>query len=88
MARFTARSAVDRCPSTCCQAQASFIRCREDGKGIGRRLNALAAALRALPVPVIGRVADDALILDLRTLTDEAAFVAQLPQLELHLVAS
>jgi L-seryl-tRNA(Ser) seleniumtransferase len=54
---------------------------RPQGKGAGRRLNALAAALRALPVPVIGRIGGDALILDLRTLTDEAQFIAQLPQL-------
>jgi L-seryl-tRNA(Ser) seleniumtransferase len=67
---------VDLLPST-----ALFIRCRKDGKGTGRRLNALAAALRALPLPVLGRVSGDALILDLRTLEDEVAFVAQLPQL-------
>jgi L-seryl-tRNA(Ser) seleniumtransferase len=65
-----------------------FIRCRKAGKGTGRRLNALAAALRALPVPVIGRVADNALILDLRTLEDEAAFVAQLPGLNVRQIAS
>src|SRR5260221_298004 len=38
----------------------------------------LAAAFRALPIPVIGRVQDGAFILDLRCLEDEAAFVAQL----------
>ena len=41
----------------------------------------LAARFRALPVPVIGRLQDGALILDLRTLEDEAAFVAQLARL-------
>jgi L-seryl-tRNA(Ser) seleniumtransferase len=41
----------------------------------------LAARLRALPVPVIGRLQDGALILDLRTLEDEAAFVGQLTRL-------
>ena len=65
-----------------------FVRCRKEGKGIGRRLNALAAALRALPVPVIGRIADNALILDLRTLEDEAVFVAQLPGLNVRPIAS
>ncbi|HEY8622722.1 MAG TPA: L-seryl-tRNA(Sec) selenium transferase, partial [Casimicrobiaceae bacterium] len=65
-----------------------FIRCRKEGKGSGRQLNALAAALRALPVPVIGRIAEGALILDLRTLEDDAAFVAQLPLLHLRPVAS
>jgi L-seryl-tRNA(Ser) seleniumtransferase len=39
---------------------------------------ALAAALRALPVPVIGRIHEDAVWLDVRTLEDEAAFSAQL----------
>jgi L-seryl-tRNA(Ser) seleniumtransferase len=58
------------------------VRCSEPGKGTGRQLNALAAALRALPIPVIGRIAAAALILDLRTLEDEAAFVAQLTELK------
>ena len=35
------------------------------------------AAFRGLPVPVIGRIEDGALILDLRCLEDEAGFVAQ-----------
>ncbi|HEY3073631.1 MAG TPA: L-seryl-tRNA(Sec) selenium transferase [Burkholderiales bacterium] len=41
----------------------------------------LAAAFRALPIPVIGRVQDGAFILDLRCLEDEAAFSAQLEKL-------
>ena len=44
----------------------------------GAALNRIAAAFRALPVPVIGRVHDDAFILDCRCLEDEAGFVAQL----------
>ncbi|MCA0175598.1 MAG: L-seryl-tRNA(Sec) selenium transferase [Proteobacteria bacterium] len=44
----------------------------------GRALDALAAALRALPVPVIGRVADDRLLLDLRGLEDAHALTSQL----------
>jgi L-seryl-tRNA(Ser) seleniumtransferase len=47
-------------------------------RGQGRALEALAAAFRGLPVPVIGRVADSALRLDLRGLEDEAGFVANL----------
>jgi L-seryl-tRNA(Ser) seleniumtransferase len=46
-------------------------------RGAGRALEALAARLRALPVPVIGRIADGALLLDLRCLEDEAGFAAQ-----------
>ena len=47
-------------------------------KAPGGKLNALAAAFRALPVPVIGRIQDGALVFDLRCLDDEAGFVAQL----------
>ena len=49
----------------------------------GRLLAELAAALRRLPRPVIGRVEDQALILDLRCLDDEAGFVANLAPLAL-----
>ena len=50
-------------------------------KGAGRALDELAAALRALPLPVIGRVSDDRLLLDLRCLEDAPAFTGQLPAL-------
>ena len=45
-------------------------------------LNRVAAAFRALPVPVIGRVRDGAFILDLRCLEDERGFVEQLARLD------
>jgi len=52
-------------------------------KNSGTVLNMLAAAFRALPIPVIGRIQDDAFILDLRCLEDEDRFIAQLPGLDL-----
>ena len=65
---------VDSLPSA-----ALVLRVR--GRKSGAALVRLAARLRALPIPVIGRVADDALWLDLRCLEDEGAFVSQLPLL-------
>ena len=53
-----------------------------DAKGSGRALQALSAALRALPQPVIGRIADDRLLLDLRCLEQPGPLVAQLPALQ------
>ncbi|MET0348700.1 MAG: L-seryl-tRNA(Sec) selenium transferase [Rhizobacter sp.] len=47
----------------------------------GTALDELAAALRSLPSPVIGRIAQDRLLLDLRCLEDDTAFTAQLPTL-------
>jgi L-seryl-tRNA(Ser) seleniumtransferase len=58
------------------------IRCA-DARTSGRALSALAAALRRLPVPVIGRIEDQSLILDLRCLEDETDFIANLSILEL-----
>ena len=52
-------------------------------RGKGKVLQRIAAAFRALPTPVIGRVQDDAFLLDFRCLDDEAAFETQLAGLSL-----
>ena len=52
------------------------------GRASGRALTGIAAAFRQLPVPVIGRIQDDAFVLDLRCLDDEAAFIEQLSSLQ------
>jgi L-seryl-tRNA(Ser) seleniumtransferase len=55
-------------------------------RGVGSALKRIASAFRALPVPVIGRVQDDAFWLDCRCLepADEAAFTGQLRALALE----
>jgi L-seryl-tRNA(Ser) seleniumtransferase len=53
-------------------------------KGAGTRIEALAGAFRSLPIPVIGRIKDGALVLDLRCLDDEAGFLGQLGRLEVE----
>jgi L-seryl-tRNA(Ser) seleniumtransferase len=50
----------------------------------GRSLLALESAWRALPIPVLGRIDDDALWLDLRQLDDEPAWLVQLDQLKVE----
>lgn len=50
--------------------------------GRGRTLEALATALRGLPRPVIGRIHDDRLLLDLRCLEEPALLTSQLSALK------
>ncbi|WP_233171848.1 L-seryl-tRNA(Sec) selenium transferase [Dyella sp. ASV21] len=54
-------------------------------RGSQHALESLSAALRALPKPIIGRIADGALRLDLRCLgeADELSFLASLAQLDI-----
>ncbi|EOI3517627.1 L-seryl-tRNA(Sec) selenium transferase, partial [Cronobacter muytjensii] len=63
---------VDRLPS------AALTFTPRDGRG--SRLEALAARWRRLPVPVIGRVGEGCLWLDLRCLEDEAGVMEMLLQ--------
>jgi L-seryl-tRNA(Ser) seleniumtransferase len=48
---------------------------------VGAAVEELARDLRRLPVPILGRIERDAVILDLRSLEDEAGFVADLAAL-------
>jgi L-seryl-tRNA(Ser) seleniumtransferase len=50
----------------------------------GAAVEALARDLRSLPIPIIGRIEAGRLLLDLRCLEDEAAFLAQLDALSAH----
>jgi L-seryl-tRNA(Ser) seleniumtransferase len=65
-------------------ASAGFaLRPHAGRRGSGTALKRIAAAFRALPTPVIGRIEDGAFVMDLRCLEDEAGFAAQLDQLAL-----
>ena len=57
-------------------------------RGAGGRCKRLAERLRGLPVPVIGRISGDAIVLDLRTLEDEAGFLDSLSNLSSPAVAT
>ena len=65
---------VERLPS----AGLAFTPTIASKKGTGTALDALATAFRSLPLPVISRIADDKLLLDLRCLENSAPFVNQL----------
>ncbi len=54
------------------------IRPKAGKRGGARALERLAAAFRGLPLPVIGRIHDGAIVLDLRCLEDGTAFDQQL----------
>ena len=69
---------VDRLPS-----RGLALRPAGGRRGRDAALTRIADAFRRLPMPVIGRVQDDALLLDLRCLEDEAGFVGQLGSLAL-----
>jgi L-seryl-tRNA(Ser) seleniumtransferase len=68
---------VDRLPS----AGLSITPVLPGKKGIGTALESLATALRALPLPIIGRIYDDCLLLDCRCLDDVTDVLSQLDTL-------
>jgi L-seryl-tRNA(Ser) seleniumtransferase len=67
---------VERLPS------AALVIVPAGKKSSGRALAAIETAFRRLPQPVIGRIQDEALWLDLRCLEDEAKFAQQLDLLK------
>ena len=68
---------IDRLPSA-----ALVITPCVKGRGSGTALKALESAFRRLPMPVIGRVSEGALWLDLRCLENADEFLAQLTHLD------
>ena len=74
---------IDRLPSSGLAIAPNLSRKR----GMGTALDALAEALRGLPLPVIGRIADDRLLLDCRCIDDPAELLGQLGALRAALVA-
>ncbi|QKO21149.1 L-seryl-tRNA(Sec) selenium transferase [Rhodoferax sp. BAB1] len=69
---------VDRLPS----AGLAIAPVLSGKRGAGTALEALATALRGLPLPIIGRIDDDRLLLDCRCVDDVAPVLAQLPHLK------
>jgi L-seryl-tRNA(Ser) seleniumtransferase len=62
--------------------QSAAIAVYPAGKTRGSAVQSIAAAFRALPVPVVGRISDAAFVMDCRCLEDETCFTAQLAQLK------
>lgn len=52
--------------------------CRFEHKKAGAALKGLATTMRQLPIPIIGRVTDNSLVLDLRSLESEGDFLDQI----------
>jgi L-seryl-tRNA(Ser) seleniumtransferase len=68
---------VDRLPS----AGLAIAPLLPGKRGMGTALDSLATALRELPLPIIGRIADDRLLLDCRCLDDAADVLNQMSAL-------
>lgn len=73
---------VDRLPS-CGLAIAPVV---EGKRGVGTALEKLADALRGLPLPVIGRIFEDRLLLDCRCIDDPAELLGQFAALRTTLI--
>lgn len=69
---------VDRLPS----AGLAMAPVLQGKRGTGTALEVLSVALRQLPVPIIGRVEEDRVLLDCRCLDEVAPVLGQLPQLK------
>jgi L-seryl-tRNA(Ser) seleniumtransferase len=69
---------VDRLPS----AGLAIAPVLQGKRGAGTALEALATALRELPLPIIGRIDDDRLLLDCRCVDESQPLLAQLPHLQ------
>ncbi len=69
---------VDRLPS----AGLAIAPVLQGKRGAGTALEALATALRELPLPIIGRIDDDRLLLDCRCVDEVQPLLAQLPHLQ------
>lgn len=69
---------VDRLPS----AGLAIAPVLSGKRGAGTALEALATALRGLPLPIIGRIDDDRLLLDCRCVDEVPPLLAQLPHLK------
>jgi L-seryl-tRNA(Ser) seleniumtransferase len=78
---------VERLPSAALVLTVAVAAAGPPARRRGGRITALEARLRALPVPVIGRVHDDALWLDGRCLIDEQGFTANLAAVQVPALA-
>lgn len=73
---------IDRLPSSGLAIAPSL----SGKRGVGTALDALSQALRGLPLPVIGRISDDRLLLDCRCIDDPLELLGQLAALRAALI--
>jgi L-seryl-tRNA(Ser) seleniumtransferase len=73
---------IDRLPS-CGLAIAPVL---SGKRGMGTALDALSDAMRGLPAPIIGRIAEDRVLLDCRCVDDPGEVINQLAGLRLAII--